>query len=115
MPQLSKTHEPQHKSRPHRLSERSPLLSMGTTSTVGVTSSQLTLPILYCLPSATSTSFFVELYYRGAATVVALALFSSLCSGLRVYLQPGKRASFAGAAALSLATLGWTQVASLRH
>ncbi|OJD34463.1 uncharacterized protein BKCO1_23000136 [Diplodia corticola] len=76
-------------------------------------SSQLTLPILYRLPSATSTSVFDEFYHRGAVTVVPLALASTLCSGLAAYLQPVGRATFACAGALTIATLGWTRLAMM--
>ncbi|GME24760.1 hypothetical protein BKCO1_23000136 [Neofusicoccum parvum] len=76
-------------------------------------SSHLTLPILYRFPSSTSTSIFEEFYYRGAITVVPLALFSTLSSGVSAYLQPEKRASFAAAAALTIGTLAWTRAAMM--
>ncbi|EXJ80036.1 hypothetical protein A1O3_08322 [Capronia epimyces CBS 606.96] len=92
----------------------SALLGLSTSlylSGVHFSASQLTLPILYRLPAATSTSIFTELYYRGAKTIVPLALLSSLSTGLAAILDPERRVGYAVAAGLTLATLPWTRLA----
>ena len=71
-------------------------------------SSQLTLPILYRLPDATSTDIFQELYYRGAATVVPLCAFSTLSSGAAAYYDSMRRRGFVSAAVLTFASMPWT-------
>jgi hypothetical protein len=73
-------------------------------------SSHLTLPLLYHLPTDISTSAFTTLYYSGANTVVPLAIFSSLCSGVAAYLDPPKRVGYAIAAVSTIASLPWTLV-----
>ncbi|KAJ9620135.1 hypothetical protein H2203_007900 [Taxawa tesnikishii (nom. ined.)] len=71
-------------------------------------SSQLVLPILYTRSPSTSTPIFSELYYRGAVTVVPLALFSASCSGYLAYACPTLRTLYAIAAVAPFATLPWT-------
>lgn len=80
-------------------------------SGVHFSASQLTLPILYRLPTQTSTSIFTELYYRGASTIVPLVLLSSLSTGIAAFLDPARRVEYAFAAGLTFATLPWTRVA----
>ena len=78
-------------------------------STLNFSASHLTHPILYRLPIEASASVFSELYYRGAKSVVPIALISTLCSGLAAYLDPEKRVGYAVAAAASFATLPFTR------
>ncbi len=70
--------------------------------------SQLTLPLLYRLPAETSTNIFTELYYRGAQTIVPLALLSTLSTGLSAYLDPERRSGYAVAATATISSLAWT-------
>jgi NADH:ubiquinone oxidoreductase subunit 6 (subunit J) len=71
-------------------------------------SSQLTLPILYRLPTATSTSVFSEFYYRGAIAVVPMAIVSTLSFGAVAYLLPEQRTTWGTAAIAPILTLPWT-------
>lgn len=73
--------------------------------------SQLTLPTLYKLPSATSTSIFSEFYYRGIPVVVPLALSSSLSFATAAILASSsdQKIGYGIAAAATIAPLAWTQ------
>ena len=72
--------------------------------------SQLTLPVLYNLPSATSTSIFSEFYYRGARTVVPLALVSSasFATAAVIAISSNERTGYGIAAAATVSPLAWT-------
>lgn len=74
-------------------------------------SSHLTVPLLFGLPVETSTAAFKKLYYSGAATVVPLALLSTLSHGVAGYLDEEKRVGYAIAATSTIATLAWTAAA----
>lgn len=97
--------------------------TLRTTSLIGLTtsihlsgiyfsSSHLALPLLYRMPTDASTQAFTQLYYRGAKTVVPMALFSSLCAGVAAYLDTDqrRRVGYAVAAVATIATLPWTQL-----
>jgi Domain of unknown function (DUF1772) len=71
-------------------------------------SSKLTLPILYRLPTATSTSVFSEFYYRGPIAVVPMAIVSTLPFGTVAYLLPEQRTTWGTAAIAPILTLPWT-------
>lgn len=71
-------------------------------------SSHLTVPILYHLPTSTSTSFFAKFYHRGVMTVVPLAIVSAVSSAAVAYLVPSRSMEYMAAAAATLATLPWT-------
>jgi hypothetical protein len=73
--------------------------------------SQLTLPLLYRLPAETSTKVFTELYYRGAKTIVPLALLSTASTGLSAYLDPDNHLKYAVAAAATISSLAFTAAA----
>lgn len=89
------------------------LLGLSTSlylSGIYFSASHLTIPIIRRLPVETSTSAFTELYYRGAKTVVPLALFSTFCTGVSAYLGPSKRVGYAITAVATIASLPWTGV-----
>ena len=75
--------------------------------------SVLTLPILYTRPNPVSTPIFSELYYRGAATLVPLGLFSASCSALVAYLLPSQRLLWTIAAVATAAQTPWTLLAMM--
>lgn len=96
-----------------------PLQILGLTSSIflsGVcfSSSQLTLPILYRLPTATSTTIFTEFYHRGTATVLPFVVASTLSSATVAYLVPAQRSAHILAGAATFATLPWTIVVMMR-
>jgi uncharacterized membrane protein len=72
-------------------------------------SSQVTVPTLYHLPIAHSTSVFTAFYYRGIPPVVTLSMSSAVCFGTLAYMIPAQRMRWASAAVLALAPLVWTR------
>jgi uncharacterized membrane protein len=72
-------------------------------------SSQITIPTLYHLPIAHSTSVFTAFYYRGIPPVVAFSLSSAVCFGTLAYMVPAQRVRWTSAAVLALAPLVWTR------
>lgn len=72
--------------------------------------SQLTLPILYHLPTATSTAFFSDFYYRGARTVAPLALVACFSFATAAVLAPpgNQRIGYGIAAGAAISPLAWT-------
>ncbi|KAF8847928.1 DUF1772-domain-containing protein, partial [Acephala macrosclerotiorum] len=77
-------------------------------SGINISASLLTLPTLYSLPPSTSTPIFSQLYYRGAASLVPLGLFSASCSLLTAYLHPAQRTLWAIAGVATLSQTPWT-------
>jgi len=77
-------------------------------SGINFSASQLTLPILYRLPAATSTDVFEELFYRGGWVIVPLTIFSTSCTGVGAYYDSNRSTGYTIAAIASFASLPWT-------
>jgi hypothetical protein len=79
-------------------------------SGINLSASQLTLPILYRLPSTMTPDIFEELFYRGGWIIVPLTIFSTIASGLAAYNEPSKRFGYIVAAVTSFASMPWTAI-----
>ncbi|KAF4967273.1 hypothetical protein FSARC_5185 [Fusarium sarcochroum] len=77
---------------------------------VNLGSSHLTVPLLYNQPTSINTPFFKDFYTRGAFTLVPLAIFSGVSSGIVAYLVPAQRTLWAVAAVATLSQLPWTGI-----
>ncbi|KAM0343591.1 hypothetical protein ACHAPU_008342 [Fusarium lateritium] len=73
-----------------------------------LSSSHLTVPLLYTQPTAISTPFFKDFYTRGALTLVPLSIFSGVSSGIVAYLVPAQRNLWTVAAVATMSQLPWT-------
>jgi hypothetical protein len=78
-------------------------------------SSQLTAPILFRLEPVVAVSIFSEFYYRGAATVVPLALVASTSYGAAAYYEPTKRRRLILGIVAVLSALAWTRLVMAKH
>ena len=71
--------------------------------------SQLTIPILYRLPTAVSTDVFQDLYYRGVKSIVPWAIFSGASFAIAAYNNRGdKRNGYVAGAVAAFAPAVFT-------
>jgi hypothetical protein len=68
------------------------------------------MPLLLPLPPSTSTPIFAGLYRRGLATVVPLAIFSTLASFTSAYLTPEARNGLIACGILTISNMAWTGI-----
>ncbi|MCJ1309006.1 hypothetical protein MMC25_002661 [Agyrium rufum] len=91
------------------------LKALGLTSSLllagaNISSSYLTIPILYTRPASVSTPIFREFYYRGAFSLVPIGIFSATCSALVAFLDPVQRQSWMIAAAVTISQTPFTLI-----